>query len=309
MENKKIFCLMSYCDTKEKMEVLCDNILYLKKYNYPILLHSYLPIPEYISKLVDYLIVDKDNPVIDRSVKSLWWYWRFDNFQLNKMWDDTSWGAINQLKQISTFLADKDFDYHIFVTYDLDFSPHKFNEWLIHQNNSFAGSSIAGDYNRSSLIFFVLNKEDLTFFSQNLSLQDYLSVPDGRMAEDYFHDKIIQRGITFNPDIRFTDKIKGFFGNIPLEEVFNYLRGKIDDFKLFFDKNNIIFYQPKIDCTIKVTINDINYDIDLKNNIPYLLELEDEFDSFNIKYNDIEEVIEYPKDSTHAIIRRPENES
>ena len=57
MKNKRIFCITSYCDTPEKIEVLTENILKLKKYNYSILLHSYLKVPNHISSLVDYLII------------------------------------------------------------------------------------------------------------------------------------------------------------------------------------------------------------------------------------------------------------
>ena len=64
METKKIFCIQSYCDNEEKLKVLHDNILYLKQYNYPILLHSYLSLPQKITSLVDYLIIDKDNPIL-----------------------------------------------------------------------------------------------------------------------------------------------------------------------------------------------------------------------------------------------------
>ena len=172
MENKKIFCITAYCNTQEKIEALHKNILFLKKYKYPILLHSYLKVPDHISSLVDYLIVDKDNPVIHRGIKALWWYIKYDTFQLNKMWNDSSWTAINQIQQISSFLSNKDFDYHIFLNYDLIMSPDKFQERLIHLNNSFAGSSLAGDLDRTSLIYFILNKDDLKFMSENLSLDD-----------------------------------------------------------------------------------------------------------------------------------------
>jgi hypothetical protein len=252
MSTKRIFCVTSYCDSEEKLSILHKNILYLKQYGYSILLHSYLPVPEYITKLVDYLIIDKDNPVIDKSIKGLWWFLIFDNFQLNKMWDDTSWCAINQIQQISSFLADKEFEYHIFLNYDLIMSPDKFQEGLIHQDKSFSGSTLSGDYNRSSLLFFILDKEDLIFFSKNISLSDYLSVKDGRMAEDYFHDKIIERKIPFNPSIRFSDYIQGFFGNIPQDQVFNCLYDKTDNFHLFLIKNILYYINLKLIVLLKL---------------------------------------------------------
>ena len=309
MENKKIFCITAYCNTQEKIEALHKNILFLKKYKYPILLHSYLKVPDHISSLVDYLIVDKDNPVIHRGIKALWWYIKYDTFQLNKMWNDSSWTAINQIQQISSFLSNKDFDYHIFLNYDLIMSPDKFQERLIHLNNSFAGSSLAGDLDRTSLIYFILNKDDLKFMSENLSLDDYLSIKDGRMAEDYFHSKIMERNIEFDKNIRFSDSIQGFFGNVPQGEIFNYLNKKTNDFSLFFDQNCIILYNIKLDCDIEIIIdNKLKHIIELKANVPYFLNLLDSFKSFNIKYNNINEVIEYPEDSDHDIKIIKEND-
>ena len=78
--------------------------------------------------------------------------------------------------------------------------------------------------------------------SENLSLDDYLSIKDGRMAEDYFHGKIMERNIKFDKNIRFSDSIQGFFGNVPQGEIFNYLNKKTNDFSLFFDQNCIILY-------------------------------------------------------------------
>ena len=309
MENKKIFCITAYCNTQEKIEALHKNILFLKKYKYPILLHSYLKVPDHISSLVDYLIIDKDNPVIHRGIKALWWYIKYDTFQLNKIWNDSSWTAINQIQQISSFLSNKDFDYHIFLNYDLIMSPDKFQERLIHLNNSFAGSSLAGDLDRTSLIYFILNKDDLKFMSENLSLDDYLSIKDGRMAEDYFHGKIMERNIKFDKNIRFSDSIQGFFGNVPQGEIFNYLNKKTNDFSLFFDQNCIILYNIKLDCDIEIIIdNKLKHIIELKANVPYFLNLLDSFKSFNIKYNNINEVIEYPEDSDHEIQKYKEND-
>ena len=302
MGNKRIFCITAYCNTPEKINALVNTINLLKQYEHPILLHSSLKVPDHISNLVDYLIIDKDNPIINRNVKGLWWYLNYPNFQLNKTWDDSSWTAVNQIQQISSFLSNKDFDYHIFLNYDLIMSPDKFQERLIHLNNSFAGSSLAGDLDRTSLIYFILNKDDLKFMSKNLSLDDYLSIKDGRMAEDYFHSKIIQRDIEFDPNIRFSDSIQGFFGNVPQQKIFNYLYEKTDDFSLFFDKNYIILYNVRLDCDLTIIIDKkLKHLIKLKTNTPYFINLLEEFTSFNIKYNNINEIIEYPKDSNNNI--------
>ena len=262
MKNKRIFCVQSYCNTPEKLDVLYKNLLHLKKYNYPILLHSYLSLPDFIVEIVDYLIIDKDNPIIEKGEKVLWWWKTYKNYRINRSWDDTSWTAINQIKQISNFLSNEDYDYHIFLNYDLIMSPDKFQERLIEENNSFSGSTLSGDLDRTSLLFFILNKADLKFFASNLSLEDYLSKKDGRMAEDYFHDKVMQRGILFEPNIRFSDSIQGFFGNWHEDRVFNGLYDrKIEDFKLFFGKDNILLYESKKDCEVEIIANNINYNI------------------------------------------------
>ena len=68
-------------------------------------------------------------------------------------------------------------------------------------------------------------------------------------------------------------------------------------------------YYIILDCDIEIIIdNKLKHIIELKANVPYFLNLLDSFKSFNIKYNNINEVIEYPEDSDHEIQKYKEND-
>ena len=82
MKNNLII-ILSHCDSKEKIEILTDNIKKLKTQNFDILLLSHTPIPSHIQQMIEYFIYDKSNPIINWPYRGMV-FWK-------KILDDTNY--------------------------------------------------------------------------------------------------------------------------------------------------------------------------------------------------------------------------
>jgi len=71
---KNIFIISSYANTEEKLCILKEYILQVKKSNYDILLISRLPVPPNIVELVNYCIYDKENFLLPPEKSPITWF-------------------------------------------------------------------------------------------------------------------------------------------------------------------------------------------------------------------------------------------
>lgn len=84
--NKDIVIITSHCDNQEKVDILIECINELKSQDYPIIVSSHIQIPDNIYDMVDYVIYDKENPLIysyefEEYGSSTTWFWSlYDNF-------------------------------------------------------------------------------------------------------------------------------------------------------------------------------------------------------------------------------------
>jgi hypothetical protein len=63
-KNDEVVIVLSYADTKRKLDLLEECVRENKKRGYDVIISSSISVPDYISDLSDYLIVDKENPII-----------------------------------------------------------------------------------------------------------------------------------------------------------------------------------------------------------------------------------------------------
>lgn len=63
-KNSEVVIVLSYADTKRKLDLLEECVRENKKRGYDVIISSSISVPDYISELSDYLIVDKENPII-----------------------------------------------------------------------------------------------------------------------------------------------------------------------------------------------------------------------------------------------------
>ena len=63
-KDKGLVVVLSHADTIDKIEVLTECILSVKKQNYDILVSSHIEVSKEINDMVDYVVYDKENPLI-----------------------------------------------------------------------------------------------------------------------------------------------------------------------------------------------------------------------------------------------------
>jgi ASC-1-like (ASCH) protein len=84
--NKEIVIITAHCDDQEKIDTLIECIDVLKSEGYPIIISSHIQVPDNIYNMVDYVIYDKENPLIysyefEEYGSSTTWFWSlYDNF-------------------------------------------------------------------------------------------------------------------------------------------------------------------------------------------------------------------------------------
>lgn len=82
---KDIVIITSHCDNEEKIDTLIECINEIKLQGYPVIISSHIQVPDMIYNMVDYVIYDKENPLIynNEFIKldvSTWFWSYFDNF-------------------------------------------------------------------------------------------------------------------------------------------------------------------------------------------------------------------------------------
>jgi hypothetical protein len=86
MSDKSIVIITAHCDDQEKIDTLIECIDELKSQGYPIIVSSHIQVPDKIYDMVDYVIYDKENPLIysyefsEYGSATTWFWSSYDNF-------------------------------------------------------------------------------------------------------------------------------------------------------------------------------------------------------------------------------------
>jgi hypothetical protein len=111
MKNNLII-ILSHCDSREKSEILIDNIKKLKTQNFDVLLLSHIPIPSSIQQIVEYFIYDKSNPIINWPDRGMVFWKKIlgnTNYRLQTIYPDLVHSTGNEQDTLSV-------DYNGFIT-------------------------------------------------------------------------------------------------------------------------------------------------------------------------------------------------
>jgi len=82
----EIVIITAHCDDETKINMLIDCINEIKSQNYPIIISSHIKVPEEIYDIVDYVVYDKENPIIfnhefsEYGSASTWSWTYYDGF-------------------------------------------------------------------------------------------------------------------------------------------------------------------------------------------------------------------------------------
>jgi autotransporter strand-loop-strand O-heptosyltransferase len=121
IDNRTVFIIDSYADTDSKINQLSSQIDKIKKYNVPVLIVTHYPVPEEISKKVDYIIYEKNNEM-SKGWTLNWWFTIPKFLKIVSKYENEyhSVAILSSLKNALDFCKDK-FDRAHFVEFDADF--------------------------------------------------------------------------------------------------------------------------------------------------------------------------------------------
>lgn len=124
---KKLALIGSYCNTKEKKDILLENINIIKSLGIDILLLSPLELEREIVSSVDYYFETKENPLLfwpERAYTH--WFEKMDHegkiLTLHRGLPDYGWAGLFQIKKLSEIALTHDYDifYHLIYDVELD---------------------------------------------------------------------------------------------------------------------------------------------------------------------------------------------
>ena len=91
---KKIALITSFCNTKEKLKVLYDNIKIIKDLGLDVMVFSHFYLPKNINNIIDYTIISKENPIITWPEKGIlqWQSIPYNNFSIHMSISNSDYG-------------------------------------------------------------------------------------------------------------------------------------------------------------------------------------------------------------------------
>ena len=237
---KKLYCITSHCNTKEKIESLKRTIKQLNDLNRDILLISHIPLSEDIIESVNYFIYDRSNPILHYPERVMFVWNKIDIngeiVSLNIKLPDYGFTAINQYSRIASFCDNLDYDFYEILNYDIQFTDKILHNSL---NNNFLTKVYDPNhgYRWPSLMWFGVTPSTMKLIKDEWTRKDYVEV-NLRDAEQYIEKKYAQYGfddldIIVKDDCVFTITDRNYWFNFNKQN---------DIFKIFSDGKELIFY-------------------------------------------------------------------
>jgi len=185
INKKDAVVVMSHADDDDKLDLLEKCILANKRNGYTVILSSHIDIPQHISSLVDYIIIDRDNPIItlkesrEYTSDTIFSFWSFKDFDVTQPFKfNHSYAALKLLKNGGILAELNGFEKVHFVNYD-----YIINDNILENNSSLLNSNDVISYNWNTYNDkLALNTG---FFSVNVSIFNNI-VKDLNSKRNYF---------------------------------------------------------------------------------------------------------------------------
>lgn len=198
---KPIIFITTYCDTPEKLDILQQNILYLKhKYpEYQIGIHAHYPIGKKIQSLVDHYIFDRAN-TYSSSRRILVWKKLYNVFKLTNDYPDYGYAAFHQSKMIASYVQSlNEIKDVIVLNYDIDTKDDNFSDLMSFfkdkSNVFFEFEPIGSKLQGISFVGFKFNKNLMYELTKNLTLQlnESETKNSNLVIEHWFRKKLTEK--------------------------------------------------------------------------------------------------------------------
>jgi hypothetical protein len=217
LQGKRIVLISSYCDTKEKIDILINTIKTIKSYNLDVMVNSPLPLPSDVINMCDFYIQTKENPLLYWPQKSVMsWVRNTDKGKeivIKRALIDYGWAALYQTKKLSEYALTYDYDRYYHIIYDTEIDDTVVSTFLSDKKCNF----FPFHEHKVSLHLIALDRENLLKFSNLITFDSYLKF--NCIVENWLYDTLIKSNMDYK---------------IELE--------KIDDLILFHKDDNLFDY-------------------------------------------------------------------
>jgi len=301
---KRIVMISSYCDTKEKIDVLINNIKIIKKYNLDVMLNSPLSLPSDVIDMCDFYIQTKENPLLNWPEKSVMSWVKYvgedRDITIKRSVIDYGWAALYQTKKLSEYALTYNYERYYHIVYDTLIDDTVVSTFLSDKKCSF----FPFHEHQVSLHLIALDKENLFKFSNYITFESYIKF--NCIVENWLYDTLTKCDMDYKIESEKIDDLILFHKD---DNLFDYsdIKGLIffivknvahnDEVCLYFYDN-----EEKINVLINVDGVETSYDISNRDIINL------GFKPYNIKnvlisYAGISsDITEKIKDITHNVI-------
>ena len=268
MEKTKIVLISSYCDTKEKIDILINTIKTVKSYNLDVMVNSPLPLPSDVINMCDFYVQTKENPLLywpEKSVMS--WVRNTDKDKeivIKRALIDYGWAALYQTKKLSEYALTYDYDRYYHIIYDTEIDDTVVSTFLSDKKCNF----YPFHEHKVSLHLIALDRENLLKFSNLITFDSYLKF--NCIVENWLYDTLIKSNMDYK---------------IELE--------KIEDLILFHKDDNLFDYSD-INGLVFFIVKDVVHNDEVclyfynnKEKINVLINVDGVEASYNISNRDI----------------------
>ena len=228
---KDVIAITSFCDTKEKLDVLVENInIIRRKYSeFDIAIHANYPLPEYIQKMVDHYFYEDLNVILDNFIL-LWNNNYYFNKRFNRIIRDYGFCVLLQIKNLAKYLID--YDRIMLINYDIILTDSYFYDYKFYYESDFLCYTF---YPKDDAIFLMLMSFNPSVFMNNIAnfinSEKYLSISN-TVAEEKMIKFLQESKLNFK--LLVGDKLKDKINNN-----FNFEKN------LFFE-NSFVYYNQNI---------------------------------------------------------------
>lgn len=269
--NKKVALISSFCDSKEKLDVLQSNIKELKQLAFDVIVISPLTLPKEIVSICDYFFYTKDNLILEWPI-NVQMYWFEKEISKEKPLTfvatnkDYGWTGLSHVKKLTDIGLLFDYKHFYYMIYDIDIDQNVLSVLNNPKDNWIGSFERDGVRVNSSLHLMVFDRENAKRMNNLVSLESYIEFLHDRNqngSTEAFVDTIKKKLQSESPDFFIKDKIfvyRDFFNHSPDNRIKFFVK---KDSNNIMSNLKIFFYANESLAKIKLIINDKESEINI----------------------------------------------
>lgn len=265
LQGKRIVLISSYCDTKEKIDILINTIKTIKSYNLDVMVNSPLSLPSDVINMCDFYVQTKENPLLYWPQKSVMsWVRNTDKDKeivIKRALIDYGWAALYQTKKLSEYALTYDYDRYYHIIYDTEIDDTVVSTFLSDKKCNF----YPFHEHKVSLHLIALDRENLLKFSNLITFDSYLKF--NCIVENWLYDTLIKSNMDYKIEL---EKIEDLILFHKDDNLFDY--SNISGLVFFIVKDVVhndevclYFYNNKEKINVLITVDGVESSYDISN--------------------------------------------